>query len=257
MTSLAVKSERLKAMGVQPWYARFVLNGAGRSPSFRLCESQEPSSTEEVPDDLSALNAKATVTALTTLPDIPRSSVELSSEEPENLDASVVTSASVTSSDSVHSKLSESVELPSEQSLMIFCSDSVAVVCGRCSSEQVSSLNRLTSAICSALFARNIQLDESGSFVWPTFESLALESRGADLQRKSLARFLRNQAVARSSSVLLLGADISVDTFKALSVDQGAPRLVFSSSVSPSDCLRDPAQKAFLWKELLEERRSV
>ncbi len=255
MSSLAEKCERLKAMGVQPWYARLVLKGAGRSPSFNLDVAQLDE--ESAPDAPLAAISTSKAERPPSLAPISKPSVELSAESAQVSEASIEGRSSGAPSCAVSSETTIQVDLPSAQSLMIFNSDLITVVCGKCSPEQVSSLIGLTSAISSAFYRRNIQLVEAGSFNWPVFDSRSLKSRNTDLHQKSLARFLRKQSVARSSFVLLLGVEMSADAFFGLVAADDVSCKVVSSSVSPSDCLRDPAQKAFLWKELLDARRSV
>lgn len=257
MSSLAEKSERLKAMGVQPWYARLVLKGAGRSPSFDFDVAQLPILEESAPDAPLAAVSKSKAELLPSLAPISKPSAELSAESARVSEVSIESPSSGAPSCAVGSKTTIQVDLPSEQSIMIFNSDLITVVCGKCSPEQVSSLIGLTSAISSAFYRRNIQLVEAGSFNWPVFDSRSLKSRNTDLHQKSLTRFLRKKSVARSSFVMLLGVEMSADAFLGLVAADEASCQVVSSSVSPSDCLRDPAQKAFLWKELLDARRSV
>ena len=257
-----MKAERLKAMGVQPWYARLVLQGAGRSPSFEFEEGQLSAEEAGFPSEVTEVSEvggiRSEAESLASLEPPLRPSADLSVE---SADVSEVSIESRTSSGmhlgAINSETAAQVDLPAEQSLMLFQLDLITVICGNCSSEQASSLSNLTSAICSAFYRRNIQLAESGSFVWPVFDALSLRSRNTNLHKTSISRFLQKLNVAGSSVVMLLGVDISTDAFMGLLDSEDASCVVVSSSVSPSDCLRDPAQKALLWKELLEARLGV
>ena len=260
-----MKSERLKAMGVQPWYARLVLKGAGSSPSFEfeqdqsLAEALPASSGDSLPGVTASLDKKALsdgISAASSL--IPKPSAELT-DEPVNPSAANMRPqlAKPVASDALSEGVEEveQIALPSEQSLMLFSSDLFTVVCGKCSSEQASSLGSLASAIGSAFYRQTSQLATSGSFVWPVFDSRSLESKNLGLHQKSFSRFLKKQKVARFRFVMLLGLDIEVNDFLTLLGPEAAQCEVVSSSVSPSDCLRDPAKKAVLWEELLDARR--
>jgi len=251
MSAFEAKHQRLKAMGVQPWYARLVLRGAGSSPSFVLKgEERKPTVAPGAEQSSSStLDARFDQVAPHFL------KIRASEPVPPKRPSSELAPSTLNNAETAPVEVSvPSIDLPQEQSIVAFGNAERLILCGKVTSDSFAQLSSLVSAIGSAFYLQNIRLTELASFTWPVFDSTALQSKSGEAQQRAFARFLRQLNKQSWSSVLLLGADLDSTQFtEVMGLDQRRCSVV-NASVSPADCLRDPGQKAVLWRELLDAK---
>jgi len=255
MGTFEAKHQRLKAMGVQPWYARYILRGAGRSPSFVSSqdESHADSNLAVLPHE--PIEHEVKQGAFAPIPPKEQAPHRLAKEKPLQVLPSSSPKIGVASESARPSdEAKPQIDLPEEISIFAVGDDEHLVLCGKATPDTFSQLTNLACAIGSAFYNRKLNLTELGSFVWPVFSSKGLRSQGGDVQLQAFERFLSQLDVSNKSSILLLGLDLDLNQLKEfVGLDQGHYSLV-GVTVAPSDCLRDPSLKATLWRELLEAR---
>lgn len=235
-------SKRLKAMGVQAWFARLRLKGAASSPSFSIenadnivdAETQSAPPKEGLVNPISQPHAKPRPAASLVEP-LKQVSTEKQAE------------GSVKAAKST-------VDMPLKQSVSVYRGDECTVLCGSSGIEHAPYVTGLTEAISSAFYQRQTSLAETASFVWPVFGAKLLESGSGHLHENAFKRFLDKLKLNESTSILVLGLDISPEDFVIL-LGKDIPARIVHTTISPADCLRDPSQKAVLWRELVEARR--
>lgn len=255
MDALRAKHRRLKTMGVQPWYARYILRGAARSPSFVSVREEscidrnfsvpayEPVEHEVNYGELEPAPANEP-TPSTSAPEKPSLILPPGSE--------LIDVANVSTAPDDETK--PRIDLPEEHAILAVGDDEHLVLCGKATPDTLSQITNMASAIGSAFYGRKLHLEELGSFVWPVFSSKGFRSQSGDVQLRAFERFLSQLNVTNKSSILVLGLDLDLKQLKEfVGLDQSHCSLV-GAAVAPSDCLRDPSLKAILWRELLEAR---
>lgn len=250
-----MKHRRLKAMGVQPWYARYTLRGAGRSPSFVSRQEEQHADSKFVVPAHEPVEHEGNCRALAPLPTKELAPCAPAPEKPSLvLPSSSPIAGGANESTAPGGEAKPQIDLPEESSILAVGDDEHLVLCGKATPETHAQLTSLASAIGSAFYSRKLHLEELGCFVWPVFSSKGLRSQGGDVQLRAFERFLSQLDVTNKSSILLLGLDLDLKQLKELvGMDQDHCSVI-GAAVAPSDCLRDPGLKATLWRELLEAR---
>ena len=258
--SITAKQAYLAAMGVKPWFARFVLPNAKPSPSYVIDEEDV---FEGSPAQMSEAQAIQTRSQ-----EVPEDSVDRSVERPrireglkladsnENEQvAPTVQSVSPSLKDSA-GELTERV--PQQFHLNVYSIDGVLVVCECTDSSSISSEQSLIGGVLNAYFGRQYQPVLIGSFVWPVFSVMPPIQEGSEASVAStLEKFFDNSISDTFQHLFIFSAAYPIDALTKLASRAHSIEQVVTSTNTPSQCLNEPQLKRALWHDLVRQRAAI
>ncbi|KZX86461.1 hypothetical protein A3715_03415 [Oleiphilus sp. HI0009] len=248
MTRQGQQASYLDMMGVQTWYAHKLLNAAP-SPTFSD-QADWANDLDQLPVNASKFAKEKKETVLESLEE-QSASLEISNSTPQMLEVESVSERNASIEPGVEVKAEDLAlvnALPSVFSLNVYQSDDVRLLSFG-SDSQLNDFAIATSLVI-ARFQSRSDLNFVGNFRWPVFSFQAEASNTDRLLAGALQQFSDKMINDATINTVVLGVSLSEGCVRSIAKCT-AGSMILSSSVSLSDCIRNPLLKAQLWADII------
>ena len=248
MTRQGQQASYLDMMGVQTWYAHKLLNAAP-SPIFSD-QADWSNDVDQLPVNAGEFAKEKNATVLESLEE-QSALLEISTSIPQTLEVESVSEQG----ESIEPRAQVKAEdlalvnaLPSVFSLNVYQSDDVRLL----SFGSDSQLNdfAIAKSLVTARFQSRSDLNFVGNFRWPVFSFQAGASNTDHLLAGALRQFSDKMIEGATINTVVLGVSLSEECVRSIA-KCAAGSIILSSSVSLSDCIRNPLLKAQLWADIV------